>query len=147
MARALPVCTAPLEEPLRIAGSVRIRLYAATDAEDTAFTVKLMEVGTDGQARNIRDGIAALRYRENPGCATPYTPGETALLDIDLTDVAWILAAGSQLRLDISSSNYPAFHRHPNTAEPWARAATFKPARQTIFMGAGTDSRVEIPYL
>lgn len=131
----------PLERPLKICGPMRVRLAVRTDAEDTAFTAKLMEVFPDGKAYNIRSGITTISADLPAGAC--YTPGETAAVCVELWEIAWTLAPGSRLRLDISSSDFPQYAVHSNTAGPWAAQAQTRTARQTILFGDA--SVVEIP--
>lgn len=48
---------------MQIAGSVRVVLTVSSDAEDTAFAAKLIQVSADGTAVNIRESITPLGYR------------------------------------------------------------------------------------
>jgi predicted acyl esterase len=54
---------------------------------------------------------------------------------------------GSRLRLDVSSSNFPAYHAHPNRAGVWALQTDAVPARQTLHVGPGHESRVVLPVI
>ncbi|MEN8159680.1 MAG: CocE/NonD family hydrolase [Myxococcota bacterium] len=147
-----PPCTRPdvlsfVSEPLArdvvVMGSPSVHLDVASSAEDSAFTVKLVEVGAAGRARNVRDGISSLAYASRAG-PTPYTPGEQVALDLTLSPVAIRLAAGSRLRLDVSSSNFPAYHAHPNHAGPWAEQREALVATQTLELG---HAWLELPVL
>ena len=60
----------PLPEDLTVLGQVTAELYVKSEAEDTAFTAKLMEVTPEGKSYNIRGSIATLAYE------APYHPGE-----------------------------------------------------------------------
>ncbi len=129
--------SAPLDAPLRIAGPIRVGLSVSSDASDTAFTAKLVEVRADGSAFNIRDGITSLAYRGGEWAAQLYEPGSVVPVEIDLWPIEWVVGAGSRLRLDISSSNFPAFHAHPNRAGIWSLQREAEPARQTLHAGPG----------
>lgn len=136
-----------LEEDLRIAGAIRAHLFVSSDAEDTSFTVNVMEIFPDGRTYNIRDGITSLRYRNNATVLCPYRPYDTVAAEIVLWPITWTIKKGSQLRVDISSSNFPAYHAHPNTAGPWAYQKDVKIARQTIHCGDVNASWIEIPTI
>lgn len=125
----------PLVEPLRIAGPIQVGLSVSSSAPDTAFTAKLIEVLPDGRAYNIRDSITSLAYRNSDSAAELYTPETVVSVEIDLWPIEWVVAAGSRLRLDISSSNFPAFHAHPNVAGIWALQEEAQTARQTLYAG------------
>ena len=135
----------PVEEDIRIAGRIKAHLFVSSDAEDTAFTVQIMEVFPDGRAFNIRDGITSLAYRN--GAVTPisYTPGDVVEVIIDMWPVTWTVKRGSRLRVDVSSSNFPAYHVHPNIAGTWSLIKETKIAVQTLHLGGEYASRIEIP--
>ncbi len=133
----------PLAEELVVAGSPIVRLEVASSAEDTAFSVKLSEVDRAGRAWNVRDGIASLAYAGGAG-PVPYTPGATVALDFTLWPVAIRFPPGARLRLDVSSSNFPAYHAHANRAGPWAEQRDAVVATQTVALG---DAWLELPVL
>ena len=141
----LSFATPPLSEPMRIAGPIRALLSVSSDAPDTAFTAKLVEVKADGRAYNVRDGITSLEFREGEERSLAYTPGDVVETRIDLWPIEWVFEAGSRLRLDVSSSNFPAYHAHPNRAGVWAMQAEAVPAQQTLHVGAGRPGFLELP--
>jgi predicted acyl esterase len=104
-----------------------------------------MEQFADGTTCNIRDGITSLRFRNDH--ISPYTPNEIVEIEIELWPILWTLRKGSKLRFDISSSNFPAYHAHPNIAGSWALQEEMKIAKQTIYTGDIRSSRIEIPVL
>lgn len=138
--------TPPLTEDMHICGSIKVRLFVSSDADDTAFMVKVMKISEDGKSYNISDSASTLSYRDS-GEEALYTPGEIIPAEIALTDIIWLVKKGFRLRLDISSSNFPAFHIHSNYAGPWAEQTRKKPAQQQIHMGKKTASCIEIPII
>lgn len=105
-----------LTEPLELAGPVSVELWAVSSAVDTDFTAKLVDVGPDGFAANLADGIVRARYRESTRQrSAPLMPGEPVLLRIDLWDLAHTFLPGHRMRLEVSSSNFPRFDRNMNT--------------------------------
>ncbi len=56
--------TAPLTEDVTIQGQVLFKLWAATDAPDTDFMVKLVDVYPDGYEALILDSALRTRYRK-----------------------------------------------------------------------------------
>ena len=56
--------TEPFEEGVEVSGTIGITLYVSSDARDTDFTVKLLDVYPDGSAYNLDETIQRVRYRE-----------------------------------------------------------------------------------
>ncbi|WP_299808916.1 CocE/NonD family hydrolase [uncultured Roseibium sp.] len=134
--------TAPLEEDLIVVGPVSVRLLVSTDAPDTDFTAKLIDVYPpsrdypNGYALNITDGIFRVRYRD--GFEQPKPVGATTgAFSIEITPFATAnrFARGHRLRLDISSSNFPKYDVNPNTGEPEGRSRQMHTATNTIHLG------------
>ena len=61
----------PLREPLEVTGPLEVVLWAASDARDTDFTAKLVDVAPDGTAINLADGAVRARYRDSVTAPTP----------------------------------------------------------------------------
>lgn len=123
------------DTPETILGAIKIQLQVASDAADSAFTVKLQEKFADGRVLNIRDDITSLSFRNGASSRAEYQAGASVELVFDLTPIKWTLSAGSSLRLDVSSSNFPFYNAHPNTVNHWFASTETKKATQTLFAG------------
>lgn len=143
----LSFLTEPLTEDLKIAGNISLHLTVASDAEDTSFTGKVIEVLPDGRAVNIRDSITSLAYRNNAEVPQLYNPGEPVEVELHYWPIEWTVKKGSRLRLDISSSDFPKYHAHPNRAGNWAEIADVRKAIETLFAGQGVESYMELPLV
>ncbi len=145
--------TAPLAAPLRIVGPVEAELFVATDAPDTDFTAKLIDVHPPsadyprGYAMILTDGILRLRYAEDPGHPRLRKPGEIVRITVTLFPTANLFLPGHRIRLDISSSNFPKYDVNPNTGEPEGRARRKRIAINTVFVDTARPSRVMLPVL
>lgn len=135
----------PLRAPLTVSGQIRLQLTVASDADDTAFMFKVMEVLPDGRSYNIRTGVTSLGYRNGSPHRVSYTPNTAVALLIDSWDISYQFQAGSRIRLDIYSSDFPQYAVHSNFAGEWAKQAEIKPAEQTIFWGLAYDSCLILP--
>lgn len=144
-ADVMSFASSPLAAPLRVAGPISVTLSVSSDAPDTAFTAKLVEVKQDGSAYNVRDGIASLAYPSDSMRPLSYKPGAVVRVDIDLWPIEWVFEAGSRIRLDVSSSNFPAYHAHPNRAGVWSLQKDAVSAQQTLYAGAGRAAYLELP--
>jgi len=124
-----------IPQELTISGSIEIAINVASDAQDSAFTVKLQEKLADGRILNIRDDITSLSFRNGALSRQNYEANSAVDVVFNLTPIKWTLQAGSTLRLDISSSNYPFYNAHPNVTENWSTLEKNPSANQTLFSG------------
>jgi putative CocE/NonD family hydrolase len=113
--------TAPLETALEVVGPVELVLFVTSSALDTDFTGKLVDVAPDGRAVNVADGIIRARYRRSLSDPVLLEPGQMHEVTVNLVATANVFAAGHQIRLEVSSSNFPRFDRNTNTGRVIAR--------------------------
>ncbi len=135
----------PMAEDTPIIGRINADLYVSTDAEDTAFSIKVMEVFESGEAYNIRSGITTLAYRGHSKTRQTYTPNEVVLANVDTWDIAWTIKKGSRIRVDISSSDFPQYCAHSNYPGVWALQEKCKIAKQTIYSSKEYPSALNLP--
>lgn len=135
----------PIAENVMLLGKINADIYVSSDAEDTAFSIKIMEVLENGEAYNIRSGITTLAYRGHSDQRQTYTPGEIVKINIDTWDIAWEMKKGSCIRVDISSSDFPQYSAHTNYPGVWALQDKCRTARQTLYSGAGYPSVLNLP--
>ncbi|MDX6229561.1 MAG: uncharacterized protein QOI76_2951, partial [Frankiales bacterium] len=142
----LTFTSAVLHESLELCGPVSMVLHAATDAADTDWTAKLVDVHPDGRALSVCDGIIRARYRAGGERPELIPPGAVTEFSIDLGATSLVLAPGHALRVEISSSNFPRFDAHPNTADPIAAvpAHGLVAAYQQVWHSAEHPSHLEI---
>ncbi len=140
--------TAPLEEAVETAGPVRVKLWVATNAPDTDFTAKLLDVYPpgpnypDGCALNLTDSICRLRFRNGFEKETPAKPGQVCQVEFELYPTANLFAKGHRIRVDISSSNYPRFELNPNTGGPLGVERRMRVAENSIFHSRTRPSHI-----
>jgi hypothetical protein len=99
-----------------VSGAIKVTLYVSSDAKDTDFTVKLIDVYPDGTAYNLDETIQRLRYRE--GYDKPpvwMEPGKVYKVALQPMTTSNYFAAGYRLRIEVSSTNFPRFDRNMNT--------------------------------
>lgn len=112
--------TPPLQEDLHVQGRIDMELWVSTDAPDTDFMVKLVDVYPDGYEAIVLDSPIRARYRygREPGDIEMMKPGRPTLLTIDLWSIAMTFERGHRVSIHVSSSNAPRFEVNPNTGEP-----------------------------
>lgn len=141
--------SAPLERDMDIVGDVSLTLFAATSAVDTDWTCRFCVVDETGCSTNIQEGIVRARYRDSTSDPTLLKPGELVEYQIRLGPVGWRIQAGQQLRVDISSSDFPQWDRNLNTGglpgqEGLAAAVV---ATQVVVHNQAHPSRITLPVV
>lgn len=145
--------TEPLAEDLIVAGPLQIELWIDSDAPDTDFTAKLVDVYPpsadypEGYAMNLTDGIRRCRYRDSWEHPTLLTPGQRVKVVIEPFATCNLFKRGHRLRLDIASSNFPRFDVNPNSGEPEGQARHKRIANNTVHLSPGFASRLILTTL
>ncbi len=106
----------PFKEGTELSGPIEPTLYVSSDAKDTDITVKVLDVYPDGRAYNLDESVQRLRYRD--GYDRPLAwiePGKVYKVTLQPLNTSNYFDAGHQLRIEVSSSNFPRFDRNLNT--------------------------------
>lgn len=136
-----------LAEEVEVTGPVKVVLYASSDAPDTDFVAKLVDVFPDGRAINVAEGILRARYRESLSRPAPLEPGRIYEMAIDLVGTSNVFLKGHRIRVDITSSHFPQFDRNPNTGEPFGTTSNRRVASQTIHHSGDHLSHIVLPVI
>jgi len=134
----------PLHEPVELVGYVKAHLYLSSDAPDTDLMVKLIDVYPDGRAFNLFDAAKRVRYRNGIHKVEMMKPGSVYPVDVDQIVTAVILAPEHRLRIEVSSSNFPAYERNLNTGGSNQRESVGRVARNSIWHDPEHQSFLEI---
>ncbi len=105
----------PLEKPMEISGFIDTVLHVSSDAKDTDFAVKLVDVTPDGTAYILDDTIMRARYREGYDKQVMMKEGEVYKIDLTAMSTSIVFQKGHRIRVEITSSNFPKFARNLNT--------------------------------
>lgn len=106
----------PFKEGVEVSGPITPTLYVSSDAKDTDFTVKVIDVYPDGRAYNLDESIQRMRYRE--GYEKPVVwmdRGKVYKVTLQPLNTSNYFEKGHRLRIEVSSSNFPRFDRNLNT--------------------------------
>ena len=106
----------PFEQGIELSGSILPKLYVSSDARDTDFTVKVLDLYPDGKAYNLDETIQRMRYRD--GYDKPLVwmqKDEIYPVTLQPLTTSNDFAPGHRLRIEVSSSNFPRFDRNLNT--------------------------------
>jgi putative CocE/NonD family hydrolase len=106
----------PLKEGVEASGPMDVTLYVSSDAKDTDFSVKVIDVYPDGTAYNLDETIQRARYRDGYDRPPVWMEGgkvyKVALQPMTTSNY---FAEGHRIRIEVSSSNFPRFDRNMNT--------------------------------
>lgn len=108
--------TEPLKEGVEVSGPIEVTLFVSSDAKDSDFTVKLIDVHPDGRAYNLDETIQRMRYRN--GYDKPLAwmeSGKVYKVKLQAMTTSNYFQAGHRIRIEVSSSNFPRFDRNMNT--------------------------------
>jgi predicted acyl esterase len=142
------IFTSPeLEQPYEATGAIKARLFVSSDCPDTDFTVKLTDVYPDGRSMLITDGILRMRNRNGFDHWELMEPGSVYQVDIDLWSTSYVWNTGHQIRIAISSSNYPRCLNNPNTADGIYKNTTNAVAQNTVYVDSIRSSCLLLPEI
>ncbi len=145
--------TPPLESEVEVTGRLIVKLWASSDARDTDFTVKLIDVYPpnsdypEGVDLNVADGIVRARYRNNLDHEEWLEPGKAYEFTIEMYPTSLVFQHGHRLRLDVSSSNFPRFDVNPNTSEPLNDNRRWQSATNTLYSDSAHPSQLILPVI
>jgi hypothetical protein len=145
--------TEPLQQDVEVTGRLIVKLWASSNAPDTDFTAKLVDVYPPnkdfpaGVDLNVEDGIVRARYRNSLEHAEMMRPGEVYPFTIETYPTSLVFQKGHRIRLDISSSNFPRFDVNPNTGEPLNNNRRWAIAVNTIYHDDRHPSHILLPII
>jgi uncharacterized protein len=138
---------------IEVTGRLIVKLWASSNARDTDFTVKLIDVYPPnpdfpaGIDLNIADGIVRARYRDNLDHEEFLEPGKPYEFTLEMYPTSLVFKGGHRIRLDVSSSNFPRFDVNPNTGEPLNDNRRWQTAENTIYTDNAHPSRLVLPVI
>ncbi|MDG1333988.1 MAG: CocE/NonD family hydrolase [Crocinitomicaceae bacterium] len=148
------IFTSPiLTEDLIVKGKIKVDLFVASDRLDTDFAVRLTEVYPTGESMLLLESIQRMRFRDGYRVTdtASMVPGTIYNIELELDDIANTFKAGHQVRLIITSSNYPRFNRNMNTGGEMHPNGNYDTlvnplvATNTVFLNATHPSKIILP--
>src|SRR4029079_5362349 len=108
--------TEALKEGVEVSGPIEVTLYVSSDAKDTDFTIKLLDVYPDGKAYNLDETIQRMRYRDGYDKPNVWMQaGKVYKVTLSPLTTSNYFAAGHRIRIEVSSSHLPRFDSNLNT--------------------------------
>lgn len=139
--------TPPLDEGVEVTGFIETTLYVSSDVKDTDFTIKLIDVYPDGTAYNLDETIQRVRYREGYDKEVFMEEGKVYKVELPLMTTSNYFEKGHQIRIEISSSNFPRFTRNLNTGGANYNESEAVIAHNVIHHSAQYPSSVRLPIV
>jgi uncharacterized protein len=143
----LKFATPVLQSPVEVTGRVSVELWAESDAPDTDFNAKLVDVYPDGTERLVLDSILRARFREGFDHEVLMKKGEVYKFKIDLWSTSLIFNKGHRIAIHVSSSNNPRFDPNPNTGKPLRADKQMQIATNSIHHDRTHPSRALLPVV
>ncbi|MBP6703887.1 MAG: CocE/NonD family hydrolase [Vicinamibacteria bacterium] len=135
----------PFKEGMELSGPITPTLYVSSDAKDTDFTVKVLDVDLEGRAYNLDESIQRMRYRLGYDKAAAWMEkDEIYKVTLQPLNTSNYFKPGHRLRIEISSSNFPRFDRNLNTGGNNYDESKGVAARNTLHHSAKYPSSVTI---
>lgn len=139
--------TPPLKERLDVAGNIDVSLYLASNVKDTDLTIKLVDVGPDGRAYNLDEGIQRVRWRAGWDKPVFMESGKVYKVDIPPLVTSNSFGVGHRIRIEVSSSSFPHFERNLNTGGNNFDEKDGIVARNVIHHAPAYLSRIVLPVV
>ena len=132
-ADVLVYSTGPLKKGMEVSGPIEVTLYLSSDVKDTDLTVKLIDVLPNGVAYNLDDNIQRVRYRDGYDKAPVWMEKDKVYpVALQPMQTSNYFAPGDQLRIEVSSSNFPRYDRNLNTGGNNETEANFVVAHNVV---------------
>jgi putative CocE/NonD family hydrolase len=104
----------PLETELEVIGTCRLILFAATDAPDVDWCVRLCDVDREGRSRLLSVGALKGTHVQSHERPVALEPGKVYRFEIEIWPTANLFRVGHRIRVDVGTSDFPFFASNPH---------------------------------
>src|SRR5438046_804682 len=136
----LKFATPVLQAPVEVTGRVTVELWAESDAPDTDFMAKLVDIYPDGSERLVLDSAIRARFREGFDHEVFMKKGEVYKLKIDLWSTSVIFNKDNRIEIHASSWNEPRVDPNADTCRTLASARQRRDIARRPFMATTMGS-------
>jgi putative CocE/NonD family hydrolase len=155
----LTFASAPLTEPITVAGEPRVDLFASTSGTDSDWVVKLIDVYPDVVPSDVEMGGYELgvamdifrgRYRNGFASPSAIPANEVQRYRFDLPPSNHVFLKGHRIMVHVQSTWFPLYDRNPQTYVEnifFARPSDYRKAVQRIYVTGRTASAIELPVV
>ena len=115
--RSLCFETAPLAERIEILGAPVVELELSVDQPVALIAARLCDVDAAGSSLRVTYGVLNLSHRDGHAAPAPLEPGRRYRIRVQMNDIAHGFAAGSRIRLALSTGYWPLVWPAPAPAQ------------------------------
>ncbi|WP_170464906.1 CocE/NonD family hydrolase [Ruegeria arenilitoris] len=139
--------SAPLENPVTIAGPIQAKLRISVSTPDSDLILRLTDVDTRGNSLLVQEGALRLRYRDSFQTPELLVPGEVYEVTVDMRQIAYKFDVGHQIRLHLAGSSFPRLSRNTNTGGPIYSETGFRVAEISVRSDSNAPSALILQIL
>jgi len=136
-----------LTEDTEVSGFIESTLFVGSDAKDTDFTIKLIDVHPDGKAYNLDETIQRARWRDGYEKEVWMEKGKVYKLEMSPMSTSNLFKKGHRIRIEIAGSNFPRFDRNLNTGGNNYDEKEGVVANNLIYHTSQYPSQIRLPIL
>jgi predicted acyl esterase len=133
------------DEEYFINGAITAELFVGSDRKDTDFGVRISLVDKNKRSIILTQGIKRARFRENTSAEAFMEKDSVYKITVELSPISIKVEKGEQIRIDITSSNYPMFDINLNNGGELYKSGDTLVATNLIFRRPEYPSHVIIP--
>ena len=143
--------TEPLSEEIEVTGHPTVELWISSDAPDTDFVAKLIDVYPSsedyphGFALGISEGIQRAKFRNSFNKPELLKPGEIYQVRVQMRPLSNLFKQGHRIRVDICSSSCPHFDVNTHTGRNPSLDRERRIAHNTIYHDKDHPSCILLP--
>jgi putative CocE/NonD family hydrolase len=134
-AGALTFSTPPLDHAVTVIGTPKLTFYAASDAADVDWCVRLTNVYPDGRSQLLNTGALKASHVASHETPAPLERDRIYEFEVEIWAVANVFKRGHRIRVDISTSDFPFFENN------------MLPSRNRVYHDAAHPSRLVLPVV
>ncbi|MBI3722803.1 CocE/NonD family hydrolase [bacterium] len=136
--------TGKLAQPLTLEGRAELSFTFSANREDCDFAARLCLVDEDGRSFLLADAVLRAKLREGAE-PKPLVPGEKTTLTLRFGSTAVTIGKGKELRVLLSSSNWPRYERNTHTgADHWDEKSALE-LQVTVFHDSEHGMELKLP--
>lgn len=153
--------TEQLENDLRLAGPLKVKLHVSVSGTDADFVVKVIDVYPNdypdnapnpanvrmgGYQQLLRGEPFRGKFRRSLEKPEPFKPGEMDVVEFEMPDIFHTFRRGHRLMVQVQSTWYPLVDRNPQKFMPIqeAKAADFVKATHRVYRSAAAPSALTV---